>query len=141
MNQINKFRGKYNFLSNFYATPILYNDIEYPSVEHAYQAQKTTDYTKRYYISTLESSADAKVEGNKLKVRDNWNDIKVGVMKDLLLIKFSQEPLKTLLLNTGDDILIEGNTWGDTFWGVYNNQGINLLGILLMYTRHFLRYG
>ena len=27
-----------------------------------------------------------------------------------------------------DKVLIEGNTWNDTFWGVSNNRGRNILG-------------
>ena len=39
------------------------------------------------------------------------------------------------LINTGDAILIEGNTWGDTYWGVCDGVGENRLGKLLMEVR------
>lgn len=37
-NIIEKFQGTY--LSNFYAVPVIHDNITYPSVEHAYQAAK-----------------------------------------------------------------------------------------------------
>ena len=40
---INEFQGKYRFLSNFYPCDIVYEGIQYPSTEHAYQAAKTLD--------------------------------------------------------------------------------------------------
>lgn len=39
-NIINSFTGKYAFLSNFYPSPITIDNIQYPTVEHAFQAQK-----------------------------------------------------------------------------------------------------
>ena len=50
--------------------------------------------------------------------------------------------LRSLLVATGDRELIEGNTWGDTFWGVDKNtgQGENHLGRILMELRdHYNR--
>lgn len=38
-------------------------------------------------------------------------------------------------LATGDAILIEGNTWGDRFWGVCEGFGQNHLGHVLMRVR------
>lgn len=41
--EINKFTGKYRFLSNFYEVPIIVDGIKYRSVEHAFQAAKATN--------------------------------------------------------------------------------------------------
>jgi predicted NAD-dependent protein-ADP-ribosyltransferase YbiA (DUF1768 family) len=50
--------------------------------------------------------------------------------------KFSRNPeLRVKLLNTGDLQLVEGNYWGDTFWGVCNGKGENHLGKILMRVR------
>lgn len=69
-------------------------------------------------------------------MRSDWEDIKVSIMSDLIAQKFtSNNRLGELLLNTGDAILIEGNHWNDTFWGVCNNVGKNMLGKLLMQRR------
>lgn len=55
--------------------------------------------------------------------------------------KFKQEPFKTLLMRTGESILIEGNTWGDTYFGVCNGVGENNLGKDLMSIRGRLLEG
>jgi predicted NAD-dependent protein-ADP-ribosyltransferase YbiA (DUF1768 family) len=40
-----------------------------------------------------------------------------------------------MLKATGDEELVEGNWWNDTFWGVCNGVGENNLGKLLMKIR------
>jgi len=140
MNQINKFRKEYEFLSNFYLVEVEYNGIVYPSVEHAYQAQKTLNEDIRIRFSKLPDASDAKKESYNISKREDWDKIKVSIMKDLLFLKFSNPELKRMLLATDNAILIEGNNWGDTFWGICNNSGLNMLGILLMYVRHCFRY-
>ena len=51
------------------------------------------------------------------------------------------EDLKQRLLATGDKRLVEGNTWGDTFWGVdlRSGRGENQLGRILMRVREELK--
>lgn len=44
------------------------------------------------------------------------------------------------LLATGGVELIEGNDWGDAFWGVCGGYGQNWLGVLLMLVRSELAY-
>ena len=39
------------------------------------------------------------------------------------------------LLATGKATLVEGNSWGDTFWGVCRGKGKNMLGKILMRVR------
>lgn len=59
----------------------------------------------------------AKREGYKVKLRENWEDIKIDVMYQIVLAKFSQnEFLKQKLIATGREWLEEGNTWGDRTW-------------------------
>jgi predicted NAD-dependent protein-ADP-ribosyltransferase YbiA (DUF1768 family) len=64
-------------------------------------------------------------------------------MYDLLKLKFVEEPFRTKLLNTGDVEIIEGNYWGDVFWGVDMNkdEGQNILGRLIMKIRKEIRDG
>ncbi len=136
---INSFSGKYRFLSNFYPCQIIWLDITYPTIEHAYQAAKTLDFNERYKISQLRTSGKAKRMGRNIILRPNWEEIKISTMFSLLRLKFSQPQLTKLLLDTKNEVLIEGNKWGDTFWGICNNKGENKLGILLMMVRDEIR--
>ena len=60
-------------------------------------------------------------------------------MAALIAQKFDKGELALALKYTGDAELIEGNNWGDTFWGVCNGVGENHLGKLLMARRAQLR--
>ena len=138
--KIDSFSGIFHFLSNFHPAPLLYEGIEYPTSEHAYQAAKTLDTDQRLNIAMLETPSEAKKYGQSVTQRTAWYDIKIGVMGEILLAKFKQNPdLTEKLLATDDAILIEGNTWGDTFWGVCDGRGENHLGQLLMEIREALR--
>lgn len=137
---ISKFKNIHYFLSNFYPSPIIYKDHEYPTVEHAYQAAKTLDHEAAEEIRYSSSPVVAKKLGRKVVVRGDWDKVKVPIMRDLLARKFAVgSPLAALLLSTGDEELKEGNWWGDTFWGVCNGVGENWLGKLLMERRIFLK--
>lgn len=139
MSTISAFVGKYRFLSNFYPCRIHLDGVFYPSVEHAYQAAKTADPGERKTIREAATPGEAKKAGRKVTLRPGWcEDMQLKIMKKLLQQKFSVEPLKSLLLDTGDAELVEGNTWRDTFWGVCNGQGKNQLGHLLTCVRQEL---
>lgn len=131
---INSFSGKYRFLSNFYMIPIRYNKIVYPSVENAYQACKTNNIELRKQFIYC-SAKKAKLLGHYLVLRPHWNCIRQAVMYNLLVIKFKNNTLRQLLINTGDQELIEGNYWNDTYWGICRGIGENNLGKLLMRLR------
>ena len=135
---ITEFKGEYRWLSNFHPCIIMYEGLEFQSVEAAYQAMKTLDPEIRKMFTTYDAST-AKREGRKIKVRENWNAIKKSIMAELLLIKFQIPELRDKLLATGDEELVEGNWWNDTYWGVCNGVGENHLGKLLMATRLYLQ--
>lgn len=139
---IDSFSGEYRWLSNFYHAPITYNGVEYISTEVAYQASKACDdETRKKFIGL--NSADAKKLGRDMQLvhlRPDWDLIKDKVMYEVCWLKFSTHPdLKEKLLATGDRELIEGNYWGDTYWGVYLGVGANKLGKTLMKIRSELR--
>lgn len=135
---IPEFRKKYFFLSNFYMCTVIYNGIIYTSSEAAYQAQKTLDNSERIRISKLEPEY-AKQEGRKLACRKDWEEVKLDEMYKICKIKFSLNPnLQRRLLETGNEELVEGNDWDDTFWGVCNGKGENHLGKILMRIREEL---
>lgn len=136
---IDRFSGKYRFLSNFHPIDVGYDGVVYPSVEHAFQAAKTLNVGLRSAIRTAGSPAAAKSMGRALRLREDWEEVKVEVMAELLARKFSHPELRQMLLATGEQELIEGNTWGDKIWGVCDGEGQNYLGRLLMDLRAALR--
>lgn len=132
---IDSFSGKHRFLSNFWLTSIEYEGIDYPSSEHAFQSAKTLDKNTRRRISKLKNPREAKSAGRLLEIREDWEEVRLKVMEDILRIKFSDESLKEWLIETGNAELIEGNYWGDVFWGVCRGIGENHLGQILMKIR------
>lgn len=139
---IELFKGKYEFLSNFYVIEVpIYDDmrLDYLTVENAYQAHKTQDRKERLRIRHL-PPGKAKVAGRNLPLRADWEEIKLVVMLNFLTQKFLYNPsLRHQLLATGTQDLIEGNHWGDKEWGVCNGVGNNYLGRLLMAVRKTFR--
>lgn len=136
---IDSFTGEYRFLSNFYPSRIVVKGILYPTVEHAYQAYKTNELHQRMWISSARTPGEAKRRGRRVHMSSGWEHIKLGVMSSLLKWKFEIPDLRKKLVDTRDAELVEGNTWGDTFWGVCNGVGENNLGKLLMRVREELR--
>lgn len=134
-----RFTGTYRFLSNFYPVEVELDGETYPSVEHAFQAAKTAGFTGRRIIRNCRIPSEAKRLGGLVTLRENWEEIKIDVMTNLVMQKFSRHPeLREKLLATGDGELVEGNWWSDTFWGVCKGKGENHLGKILMETRRNL---
>lgn len=133
---ISSFRDEYFFLSNFYPVEIKLDGIVYPNAETAFQAQKTLDVEERRKFSMLKNPVQAKRLGRKVKLRDDWEEVKLDIMTEVVSQKFLQHPhLIEMLLQTGDEDLVEGNKWGDRFWGVCKDKGENHLGKILMKIR------
>jgi ribA/ribD-fused uncharacterized protein len=142
---INKFKGEFHWLSNFYPVPVVLDGMTFESVEHAYVAAKTLDQQAREKIRRLPNAAAAKKLGRRIgrtiQLRPAWNDnFRTEVMRGLLKQKFQSLPLRQKLIDTGDEILIEGNHWHDNWFGCCRcskcgGQGRNILGVLLMEIR------
>jgi ribA/ribD-fused uncharacterized protein len=136
MNTVNSFQGEFRFLSNFWPCTIVHDGLVYKSTEHAYQAAKTENFSSRILIANSNSPGKAKRAGRNVDLRRDWEAVKVKVMFELVLQKFSRHrDLRRLLLHTGSAKLIEGNHWNDTFWGVCRGKGENKLGKILMEVR------
>jgi N-glycosidase YbiA len=138
---IDRFDGEYAFLSNFWSSPITLDGITYPTVEHAFQAAKAINPPERQRIAALPTPGAAKRAGRKVAIRPDWERVKVGIMEDLVRRKFADPELAGKLLATGEEDLVEGNTWNDRFWGVCRGSGRNELGKILMRVRAELRGG
>jgi ribA/ribD-fused uncharacterized protein len=138
--KVAEFQGEYRFLSNFYPATVEFEGLRYPTAEHAYQSAKTLDMQERKRIAQLPTPEEAKREGRKLSLRSDWETAKFEVMERVVRDKFTRNlELRQKLLETGDAELVEGNTWNDRIWGVYQGTGENRLGKILMKVRSELR--
>ncbi len=144
---IGSFSGEHRFLSNFWPVTVEYDGLVYPSVEQAYKAAKTLNIEARRSIQSFtpnkkELEQQIKEILEKVEIRTDWDDaMRLEVMEYLLRQKFDgRDPvLQQKLIATGDQELIEGNTWGDTFFGVCDGVGENHLGKILMKVRSSLQ--
>lgn len=133
---ITRFDGEYRWLSNFWRCDVWACGETYPTVEHAYQAMKTRDLDARQMIRDQPTPGEAQWHGRCLALRTDWKDIRIGVMERLVRDKFTRHgDLGLLLRETGRRELVEGNDWGDRFWGVSDGAGLNHLGCILMRVR------
>jgi ribA/ribD-fused uncharacterized protein len=132
---IDKFRGDFGFLSNFYESSVWLDKVQYRSVEHAYQAAKACDESTRMLIREAKTPSIAKHLGKSCQLPHDWDKKKVEIMRQLVHEKFKNPLLRSMLLATADAQLVEGNTWNDTFWGVCRGKGQNWLGKILMDVR------
>lgn len=138
MTDITEFQGEFRWLSNFAPAPVLMYGVEYPSVEHAYQAAKCAVAADRKMFLNI-TAGQAKRLGREVRVRPDWDEFKVEAMTMLVRRKFEIPEYRARLLGTGDVLIAEGNQWGDTFWGVCNGRGDNVLGKILMVIREEIK--
>jgi ribA/ribD-fused uncharacterized protein len=153
---IDAFKDEYAFLSNFHpysgtrryeeAPPVVLRGRAFETAEHAYQACKTDDPASQAWIASATSPGEAKKWGYTLTLRPGWDDMKVRVMRAIIQAKFAPTTeLSHRLMLTGNKKLVEGNTWGDDFWGCVQVTpggtwvGANNLGLLLMEQRKALQ--
>lgn len=137
--KIVKFDGDHRFLSNFWPCRVVYREIDYANAEAAFQAQKVLDPDTRANFSGL-TPGQAKKAGRQVRLRPDWEDVKTEEMAHIVAAKFRQDgDLARKLLSTGDLMLIEGNDWNDTVWGVCRGKGENRLGRILMALRRDMR--
>ena len=135
MPVIDSFRGEWEFLSNYSPSPIVYEDLPWATVEHAYQAAKVVDPELHEQIRLAPTPEEAKILGRAHCDRQDWDEVKLRVMYDLTVLKYSDPELRTRLLATEDAVLIEGNDWGDRYWGQCDGIGENHMGKILMRVR------
>ena len=136
---INRFAGPYRFLSNFFAKPMLWDGVRFPSAEHAYQAAKCARSDHFELVRNALNPGAAKRMGRKIALRGDWEAVKEKVMLSVVRAKFADPYLRRKLIATGTAELVEGNTWGDRFWGVCRGEGENRLGKILMKVRAEIR--
>ena len=128
------FRDDYAFLSNMYPAEIRYEDMKFTCAEALYQAFKCKNKEEMKRFCTW-NGRKAKRKGRIILLRDDWEDVKLSVMKLVVSLKFSQHPDLMDKLKQIDDDIVEDNDWGDIFWGICNCEGQNNLGKILMELR------
>ena len=135
---------EYGFLCNFSAHGFTLDDRYWSTAEHYFQAQKFagSDHEERIRVSRTPREAKNLGQTRKLPLRPDWEDVKVDVMRNALMAKFTtHSDLRDALLATGDEELVE-NAPTDYIWGCGKlGGGQNMLGKLLMETRQALRAG
>jgi ribA/ribD-fused uncharacterized protein len=119
---------------------VKWQGIWFPTNEHAYQAAKSSDPAIWQVMAKVDRPAEARRLGKEITLHPEWHTrIKFEVMYDLIKQKFAADPLRRMLLDTGDLYLEETNHWGDVCWGVCNGIGENMLGHTLMMVRDEIR--
>lgn len=141
MDTIERFVDEFAFLSNFFPSTIFVDGVKYPTVEHAYQAHKTLNHEERQVIRETKTPGKAKQLGRSVTLREDWDDVKIDVMRTLIRLKFENPLLRELLICTNDAKLIEKNYWNDRFWGfcICRGEGQNWLGKILEEVREEIR--
>lgn len=139
--QVFFYEQQFYVLSNFSSFRVEHMGVDYDTAEHAYHAAKfahPSTNTLRLLIQHSPSAHDAftLAQAQKSYRRKDWDDVKVGIMREILLAKASRhEYVRRKLLETGNRELIE-NSWRDDFWGWGpNRDGQNTLGKLWMELR------
>lgn len=148
---IDKFRNEHYFLSNMSPLPVgivTPDGITVYTSEHLYQSAKLVRAASRRMVQEAVNGYAARQTLRSLvekgeSIRGDWNEVRVGIMRASVCAKFITNPGFAAKLLDTDGELVEGNTWGDTFWGVSppppHGLGQNMLGQILMETRDLLR--
>lgn len=141
---IGPFEGEYRYLSNFAPISVCHDGTEFATSEHAYQAAKARDEPELYeQIADSTEPDESKRLGRKASLPADWDERKRYLMLEIVTAKFSQNPeYREKLLATGDQTIVELNSWGDTYWGAKSStgEGKNMLGRILMSVRSSLRF-
>lgn len=133
------FFGAFRFMSNFYPlnVGVVFEELTFPSVEHAYQAAKYPYDQRRQFVEV--NAGQAKRLGQKAPNYNSkkWAKHKYEIMYALNWQKyFNNEILQEKLVMTSGCDLQERNHWGDRDWGTDENGiGENNLGKILMRVR------
>lgn len=129
--------------SNFASFKLFWASREFYTSEVAYHWEKFRGASIAQDIVTSQTSSHASFKAAielKDQVREDWYDVRVDIMRDILRAKTAQhEYVERKLLATGDREMIE-DSWRDDFWGWGENRdGQNMLGKLWMEIRDEVR--
>lgn len=135
-------KDKLGEFSNFAAFPFDLDGKRWPTSEHYFQAQKFTDeeYQEQIRLTVSPMVAARLGRSRKVPLRGDWESVKDDVMRAAVRAKVAGHPeLGKLLLETGDEELVEKTT-KDHYWGCgTSGTGKNMLGVILMEVRSSLQ--
>lgn len=129
---------------NFSSFKVEWNGYLFSSVEEAYQAASfmgsDEELVEKIKKSHSADEAQRIAYANRDRRREDWDDVKISIMEELLRLKIEQNPyVKKKLLQTGDYMIVEDSP-KDDFWGWGpNRDGQNNLGKLWMKLREELK--
>lgn len=135
---------EYYVFDNFSSFQVEYKGKVYPTSEHAYQSSKfvnsDSELAERIKNSKSAHEAFKLAEANKDKKERNWDEIKLKIMKEILICKVTQhEYVMKKLLQSEDRVIVE-DSWRDSYWGWgEDRKGENMLGKLWMEVRNEIR--
>jgi N-glycosidase YbiA len=136
--QILFYEQEFYVFSNFSSFKLEWKGVVWMTSEHAYHSEKFKDENILEQLKNTRSAHDALklAHASKSKRRKDWGDVKLGIMKEILMAKVEQHPyVKKKLLESCDKELIE-NSWRDSYWGWGpDKNGENYLGKLWMEVR------
>jgi ribA/ribD-fused uncharacterized protein len=137
------YENEHYYLSNFSAFAVIWKGFRFDTSEAVYHYEKfPNNELIQYQIRTALSAHEALqiARENAFLRRPDWNDIKVPIMKGILITKAQQHRyIRQKLLETGNKTLIE-DSWRDDFWGWGKDKnGKNMMGELWMELREQMR--
>ena len=124
--------------------PFKLDDKEWPTVEHYFQAMKFEDEALQEKIRQADSAEKARKMGRsrlrKKQIRSDWKNIRQVIMTRAVYTRCrTYSHLTQQILDTGDNKLVENNSY-DYFWGCgRDRRGENRYGQVLMNVRKKLK--
>ena len=135
----------YGCFSNFSPHPIQLDGLDWQTVEHYYQSQKFVGSQEERLIQVIQNAptpekAAAIGRDRTRQLRPDWEQVKQQVMWKGVHAKFiTHIDIQLILLDTGDELLVE-NSPTDYYWGCGQDKtGQNQLGKTLMKVRQEIR--
>jgi N-glycosidase YbiA len=109
---------EYKCMDNFYECSFVLYDLEYSSSENYFQSTKATNRYDHEKIRKMGAGYGCYFMGGQIKIREDWEKIKVDVMYRANKAKYEQnEELTKELVATESEIVFGGST---SFWDRWN---------------------
>jgi ribA/ribD-fused uncharacterized protein len=103
---------------NFYPSKFTIDGVTFNCSEQYFQFKKTFDKEEQEKILLCKSGIKSWVEGNRVKLRSDWEEVKVQVMYEGNLARFQQnEDIQEKLINSEGTVKFYNST---LFWNYWN---------------------